>query len=332
MASTEAAYGYFNCTRLNSDTFLIVENDHYDEHPFIYIKIYEKPSLIVISDTGCGGHFDAARPSHSTLCDFLETCAIPVNDNRPLNPRDAAGKTRKKYFVICTHCHYDHILGLPFLAQASPTILASSYRKSFVTEKLSEHSLCDEIGVDTPRYEVTYWADDYERLTYEGHELYLQTIHTPGHTPDELAWYDEKARDLYVGDSLYERVAEDKSYEQAIQFPKEGNMNEYLMSLDKLIHFVEDKDAEEGRASVKLGSGHVTRAATAKEILVSVKTFLLHVINGRIPMLSCTEKRGELYGLWIAPGDDPRFSVEGPLRLFERVRGAGAAAFAMRRD
>ena len=98
----------FNCSRINDDTFLIVESDVFKENPFIYAKIYTIPPLIILSDTGCGGRYVDAGKTHTTaLRDFLEVVPISANDDKPLNPRDEKGKPEKGYFIICTHCHYD---------------------------------------------------------------------------------------------------------------------------------------------------------------------------------------------------------------------------------
>ena len=307
---------YFKCTRLNPETFLIVENDEYGEHPFIYVKLFTEPAVVVLSDTGCGGSFDASKPSQSTLRDFIETGNLAANGGRPLNPRDS---NHKPYLIICTHCHYDHILGLPHFIGASSTILASSYDKSFVTEDLSVHSLCQSVGADTPEYTVSHWARDLEEISFAEESLHLQILHTPGHTPDELAWYDQQARHLFVGDSFYERVSQDESYEQAILFPKEGNIVQYMDSLTKLLGFVNEKNKEENQPRVKVGCGHVTSSRDGGEILLAVQKLFSQILAGEIPVLKTTEKAGEYYDLWQASGN-ARFSVEAPRRLITDAR------------
>lgn len=124
-----------------------------------------------------------------------------------------------------------------------------------------------------------------------------------------------------MGDSFYERVAKDESYEQAIIFPKEGNLIHFMKSLDKLIHFSSRKDAEEGKGPIKIACGHITSAAPAKDILVSVHTVFSDLFKGNIPIVSSMTKRGEQYHLWKSPGDC-RFSIEAPLRLVEDARKA----------
>lgn len=311
------AVPYFVCTKVNSTTFVIVENDKYAEHPFIYVKIYA--NLLVVSDTGCGGSADTSRPLQSALRHFIETSPVVANGSRPLNPRQEDGKPSKRYLIICTHCHYDHILGLDQFTDVDPAILASLHGKSFVQENLPEHSLCLFLGVPTPKYIVSYWAEDYEKISFNTMSLGLQIIATPGHTPDELAWYDEQERHLYVGDSFYERMAKDKSYEQAIIFPKEGSIVEYMGSLRKLLSFVDKKNMEPDKPLIKIGCGHVTSSVDGKEILLAVQRFLHDVIAGLIPVKQVSQKRCEQVNLWQDDGE-PRFSLSAPKRLVMDAR------------
>lgn len=44
----------FTTKRINKSTFAVREDDAYDEHPLVYVKIHPKGTpLIVLSDTGC---------------------------------------------------------------------------------------------------------------------------------------------------------------------------------------------------------------------------------------------------------------------------------------
>ena len=310
---------YFSCSRLNSSTFLIVERDHYEEYPFIYVKLCDDPSLVLLSDTGCGGGTDRAKNS-TNLKDFIETYPIPENGGKPLNPRDSHGDPSRTYSIICSHCHYDHILGLAHFPASSSHIVASSFDKAFIEDDLSEHSLCKSLGLSVPTYKVSQWAEDYEKI-YSNPHLNIQILHTPGHTPDELAYYDADERHLFVGDTLYERVAKDKSYEQPILFPKEGNLVHYMQSLEKLITFVNEKNAEADKSRVKIGCGHITSSVDASEILLAVKQLFLGIYAGKVAIVQSEEKRGEEYVLYKADGE-PRFSVGVPKRLVLDARKA----------
>lgn len=303
----------FSCERINSSTFLITEDDRFDEHPFIYVKIYSNPSLIVLSDSGCGGRDGV------TLRDFIETHPVEANEGKPLNPRQHDGSPTLKYFIICTHCHYDHILGIPSFQDASPVILACSAGKSFIEEDFEKHSLCAYLDVPTPSYQVSYWAADMEDVVYSNMKLSLQILATPGHTPDELAWYDEAERHLYVGDTFYERVARDKSYEQAIIHPGDGNLIDYMQTMEKLMSFVDEKNSDGGGGKVKVSCGHITTSVDGHEIIRSVKQYFLDILEGKIPVKETEEVRGEPFCYWREEGD-PRFSLRAPRRLVEDAR------------
>jgi glyoxylase-like metal-dependent hydrolase (beta-lactamase superfamily II) len=92
----------FTCTRLNASTFLVIEDDKWDEEPYIYVKSYS--SVLVLIDTGCGGAAKNEAAELTSLKEFLETFPVPDNDNQPLNLG-----SKKSYVVVCTHCHFDHI-------------------------------------------------------------------------------------------------------------------------------------------------------------------------------------------------------------------------------
>lgn len=49
----EHASSSFTAKRVNQSTFVIREDDLYEEHPLIYVKIHCKVPLIILSDTGC---------------------------------------------------------------------------------------------------------------------------------------------------------------------------------------------------------------------------------------------------------------------------------------
>lgn len=312
---------YFHCSRVNDTTFVIHENDKYGEHPFIYVKIYEHPSLIVLSDTGCGGpDKERIAPEADSLKDLIETCPIDDNSGKALNPRLPDGTVTKQYLIICTHCHYDHILGISPFEGSNLTVLSSSHDPSFSQEDFAEHSLCKFLNIPAPDFSVSTWATDGQKLTHKGLPLNIQILHTPGHTPDELAWYDASERHLYVGDSFYQRVAEDGSYEQAILFPKEGNWIHYLESLQKLRKFVENENEREpDKAAVRVGCGHVTSDASAMAMLVEVESLFNGILAEKVPIVKEESKRGEIYATWKEDGA-PRYSVEAPIRLAQEAR------------
>ena len=303
---------YFSCKRLNSTTFVIVEWDRFEEKPFIYAKVCKDIGVLVLSDTGCGGNSTAKL---GTLRAFLENYPVPDNGHVPLNPCHGKNKHLLEYAVVLTHCHYDHILGIPEFVDSKPTIVASKLGQSFIESDLPSHSLCRYREVPTPVYEVSLWAANLEWIV-QGR---IQIVQTPGHTPDELAWYDAEERHLYVGDSFYNRVSEEGSYTQPIIFPPHGDLVAYMASLDKLLQFVKQENQKTGQIPVKVGCGHTTSSADATSTINEVQSFFWDVFKCRIPVKNSTETYGIIFDLWEDDGD-PRFSLQAPRFLVERAR------------
>lgn len=250
-----------------------------------------------------------------SLRQYLETYPIPSNADKPLN---ADGKL--PYLIVCTHCHNDHILGIPELTESTKdtTILASSYDPSFITDDLPTHSGCADLGLPTPEYKVSYWADHLETITHNSIPLNIQILHTPGHCPDELAWYDSAERHLYVGDTFYELHS--PWVTTPIIFPQEGSWIEYMHSLRVLDAFIEEQNSKDTSAPrVKLGSGHITFSADAADIVTEVTALFLKIIQGKVPVVGGTEERGEIHDLWME-NPEAKYSVQAPRRLAEEAR------------
>ncbi|OJD36758.1 metallo-hydrolase oxidoreductase [Diplodia corticola] len=342
----------FAASRLNRTTFLIQEDDSFDEHPFVYAKLHPRLPLLILSDTGCNSPRDSTVQL-SKLRTFLEEFPVAANDARPLNPRDQYGHPERQYMVLVTHCHYDHIGGIEqfptiplseslALARtmrgsdaaskplAACTVVASSHCESFVTQHLDEHSLCSFYGLKAPKYRVSRWARDGEALMHDGQKVDVTVLHTPGHTPDELAWYDHDERYLYVGDSFYERGPDG----MAIVFPKEGDWADFMASLRKMLRFVRreneymladslnyyNHDFCGVHRRVKLCCGHCTVRAEAEEMLDAVRDLFERILAGKVPVTRSDTYRDEIYDTWTDGGDEARFAVRAPRRLAEEAR------------
>ncbi|KDQ24663.1 hypothetical protein PLEOSDRAFT_1107591 [Pleurotus ostreatus PC15] len=214
----------FIASRLTPTTFLIKEyDDIYSEKPHIYAKLIQQLSAIIILDTGCGGHSSNPDVEIKELREFLETVGIEDNGGRPLNEGG-----RMKYIIILSHCHYDHILAVEQFSDSM--ILASGYSPEFLRpSRLPVHSLCQELGIETPSYSPTLVDHMHQVLSSDGKKTSITIMHTPGHTPDELAVYDGDEKMLYVGDTLYENAP--------IIFPKEGSIIDWMETVDELISF-----------------------------------------------------------------------------------------------
>ncbi|KAF8656818.1 hypothetical protein AX16_002367 [Volvariella volvacea WC 439] len=207
----------FRATRLTGTTYLIKEyNDIFSEWPHIYIKIIPSADTIIVIDTGCGGRCNDDSVEVRSLREYIETYPVQENASQPLNPGGAM-----RYVVVTTHCHYDHILAVEQFKDS--LIIASDYSPSFLSSaNLAENSLCTSLGLQLPGYTPTLVPHLYElhSPTDPKQSLGLTILHTPGHTPDELALYDAEERMLYVGDILYEH--------ERIIFPNEGSVIDWF--------------------------------------------------------------------------------------------------------
>ncbi|ETN43057.1 uncharacterized protein HMPREF1541_02215 [Cyphellophora europaea CBS 101466] len=310
----------FAIRQLDQSSYLIRENDSFGEHPHIYAKIFIQPDgqgVIVLSDTGVG-----TNTSKRNIWTLLESAINPGS--------------KLPYLVILSHCHYDHILGLGQLpSNVDVSVVASSYAPSFITpySKLQQHSLCDFYSLAAPRYEISIWAHDQERLSFRDLDLDLdiRLLHTPGHTPDSLSWYHSKSRTLFVGDSFYQQTSYDtrtapwgEEKSAPIIFTPEGNIFDWWGSLKTLIAFVEHENetADTERPLVRLGAGHVTASAEAYGFLLRVRAFAGRVMRDEIHSERMPDRQGLQVRHWKEDKDDrtAEFSLVAPLKLVDDAR------------
>jgi glyoxylase-like metal-dependent hydrolase (beta-lactamase superfamily II) len=331
--------------RVNLTTFLIIEDDRDGEQPHIYVKIY--PNHLLITDTGSNIP-RSKEASFTSLRQYLEAYPIPSNSNKCLNE-----DSKKKYIIICSHCHSDHILGIPQFLSAERFIIASSFQPSFILEDLPTHSLCKYLGVPTPKYTITHWVRNlsYLEIPDEAVPLRIQFLHIPGHTPDSLAWYDIDEHFLYVGDAFYERersvpipelpgrdeggvtsLRDHLDLGSAVIFPEEGNLVQFMSSMDFLHSFVMHKNGELRRRHqqqqdpsnesrpprVQVCSGHMTYGADAEVKIIGVKTLFQKIIDGKIPVRRSQVERGVILDFWAE--EVSKYSVLAPRRLVEEAR------------
>ncbi|KAL2435095.1 hypothetical protein ABEF95_013080 [Exophiala dermatitidis] len=243
------------------------------------------------------------------------------------------------------------------------TILASSDAKHSVTpySNLQRYSLCEKLGLKAPQYAVGIWAQDMLRVVYtpppplpsadpgggrdedddtEDDAANISTgitiLHTPGHTPDSLAWYDEDTRTICVGDSFYfKETGTTRSAPwgpeppMPIIFNMESLLADWWESAKKILDFVRQKnsvgscgeDEEDGwilvnttfpfdsfpsttassrPGRVRLCAAHTIALVDAEAAICAVMSFMRRILRDEVPCkrVSGARRRGEERWLW----------------------------------
>lgn len=129
--------------------------------------------------------------------------------------------------VLLTHGHYDHIIGVNSIKRVTS---AGLYCHKAEKEAL-ENAEINRSALHGMKIEA---APDYTLL--EGDTVYLfgdkavfTVLHTPGHTPGSLCYYDAENGVLFSGDTLFKETI------GRTDFPK-GSHNELVKNLrEKLL-------------------------------------------------------------------------------------------------
>jgi glyoxylase-like metal-dependent hydrolase (beta-lactamase superfamily II) len=137
-----------------------------------------------------------------------------VGDPRHLTDLDAelAAHRVRLDSVLVTHGHRDHAGGAPALATAYPDAV-------FIKRPWDD---------EDAQFPVPWRpASDGERLPAGDDDL--QVIHTPGHSPDHLAFWHEPTGTIFSGDLVV------RGSSVMIHTSRGGSLSEYLRSLQRLL-------------------------------------------------------------------------------------------------
>lgn len=114
--------------------------------------------------------------------------------------------------VIVTHSHVDHASGAAAIAQRMPHV-------RFLKMPWPEHD--------------AQWRVRWESVTdgeaVAAGDSVLTAVHTPGHSPDHLCFWEEEARQLFCGDLAW------KGSTVVIPPSYGGDVSAYLASLERVI-------------------------------------------------------------------------------------------------
>jgi glyoxylase-like metal-dependent hydrolase (beta-lactamase superfamily II) len=157
--------------------------------------------------------------THITVGDIATNCWIyPLNDGEcalidPGAEPDrimARLKTlmRKPVYILLTHGHFDHIAALPRLAAAFAPVIAIHREDAeyLGPGSFQVHCRSFTVAAGNAAYVEALW-EDMPGPTVEladGDAIGpFRVIHLPGHTPGSVAYYDEGAKILFSGDTMF---------------------------------------------------------------------------------------------------------------------------------
>jgi glyoxylase-like metal-dependent hydrolase (beta-lactamase superfamily II) len=138
-------------------------------------------------------------------------CAVidPGADAEAIVSRLKQLKLRPRY-ILLTHGHFDHITALPSLAAAyrdnPPTIAIHRDDAGSLGAKARQVHRSSFAAAAGESYVDALWEDmpEADERLEEGSVIGPFTVlHLPGHTPGSVAFYDEKAKLLFSGDTLF---------------------------------------------------------------------------------------------------------------------------------
>jgi glyoxylase-like metal-dependent hydrolase (beta-lactamase superfamily II) len=117
--------------------------------------------------------------------------------------------------IVLTHMHPDHVGGVNALrAHLGDHTKVAAHR-------LTAEPLDGNVGVDR-------FIEDDEVISLDGSpQIALRAMHTPGHARGHLCFYEERTGTLISGDNIV-------GLGSVLIDPPEGNMREYLQSLERM--------------------------------------------------------------------------------------------------
>lgn len=144
-----------------------------------YVASDDESKEAVVID--CGAFYDAER----------RALAAYINDNGLLLRH-----------VLCTHAHFDHVFGLDTLCAEfgiAPRLHAADVAIYDAFSQQMHMFMGSDYGLQLPP--LGELLVDGEQICFGQH--HLRVMHTPGHSPGSVVFYDEAEKVLFSGDTLF---------------------------------------------------------------------------------------------------------------------------------
>lgn len=152
--------------------------------------------------------------------------------------------------LLCTHGHFDHCMGNGYIFRAFGLKPRAHQDDSFLMEEM-ERQTSDILGIpihlDVPP--VGNYLTDSDNISFGSHTW--QILHTPGHTPGGIVFYDAEEHIAFSGDTLFRMSIGRTDFER-------GSYADMMTSLHLL--------ATQLPADTKIYAGHGPETTMADEI------------------------------------------------------------------
>jgi hydroxyacylglutathione hydrolase len=123
------------------------------------------------------------------------------------NPRLVLDKIRDLCigidYLLTTHYHFDHVSGLVYLKKNLGGTVAVHEADSSALEKADTSKVLSYLfDAPCPTVSVDWKLKDGDVVDLDG--LILEVIHTPGHTPGCICFYEPASKSLFSGDTVFD--------------------------------------------------------------------------------------------------------------------------------
>jgi glyoxylase-like metal-dependent hydrolase (beta-lactamase superfamily II) len=197
---------WFTIDRIDADTHIISEYRHWEETHCYLLNGSERSLLI---DTGLG------------ICNIYD---------------EVKKLTDKPVTAVATHIHWDHMGGLKYFPdfyahEAELNWLNGEFPLTMEQIKSMVIDRCDlPEGYDVNKYEFfqgtpTWVLKDGDIIDIGGRSI--QVLHTPGHSPGHMCFWEKDRGYLFTGDLVYK--------DTLFAYYPSTDPDAYLASLEKIV-------------------------------------------------------------------------------------------------
>lgn len=167
----------------------------------------------------------------------------------------------KPVMAVNTHGHFDHTQGVMFVVNEYGAKFACSQKDKFL---MANDSSATMYGLRcNPVPEIDIDLEECDKLSFGA--TTLRVIKTPGHTPGHVSLYNEEAKALFTGDTLFR--------ESIGRTDLPGGDYSWIMHsiLEQIVPLGDD---------VKIYPGHEDSSTIGHEVLYN--PFIVEVLNNEI--------------------------------------------------